>query len=60
MFGRTTRPALPSREEVEAHQADVAALSEVVRAVGRASSPQEAVQAALEAVRVRFGWAYGS
>ncbi|GAA2023296.1 GAF domain-containing protein [Pseudokineococcus marinus] len=60
MFGRSTTPAPRLREEVEALQADVTALTEVVRAVGEADSPAAAVGAALEAVRERFGWAYAS
>lgn len=40
--------------------ANTAALSEVVRALSGVSSPAEAAQAALEAVRECFGWAYGS
>ncbi|MEJ5868383.1 GAF domain-containing protein [Pseudokineococcus sp. 5B2Z-1] len=60
MFGRPATPAPRLREEVEAYQADVAALIDVVRAVTEARSPHEAVQAALDAVRERFGWAYAS
>ncbi|WP_299040257.1 GAF domain-containing protein [uncultured Pseudokineococcus sp.] len=61
MFARpVTATTARLREETAAYQADVGALVDVVRAVGDAGSAQEAVRAALEAVRSRFGWAYGS
>ncbi|WP_299036751.1 GAF domain-containing protein [uncultured Pseudokineococcus sp.] len=60
MFSRDSTATTRLREEMETYQADVAALTDVVRAVGEASTPHEAVQAALEAVRLRFGWAYAS
>jgi len=40
--------------------ADVTAMTEVVRALASVSTPAEAVKIALETVRERFGWAYGS
>ena len=39
---------------------DVEAITEVLRALSTVSSPQEAVRIALDTVRARFGWAYGS
>nr|WP_305076311.1 GAF domain-containing protein [Quadrisphaera sp. RL12-1S] len=41
-------------------QEDVRAVVEVVKAVAFAATSAEAVSAALETVRARFGWAYGS
>lgn len=40
--------------------ADVAAVTRVLTALAGVSSPQQAVDAALAAVREAFGWAYGS
>jgi len=40
--------------------ADVKAMTEVVRALATVRTPQEAVAIALDTVRARFGWAYGS
>ncbi|WP_432526279.1 GAF domain-containing protein [Kineococcus mangrovi] len=40
--------------------ADVAALADVVRALAQVTTPADAVRIALETVRDRFGWAYGS
>jgi GAF domain-containing protein len=39
---------------------DVEAITEVLRALSTVRSPQEAVRIALDTVRARFGWAYGS
>ncbi|WP_419193187.1 GAF domain-containing protein [Kolteria novifilia] len=39
---------------------DAAAVAEVLAAIGKASNTEEVAQAALDAVRDRFGWAYGS
>jgi len=52
-------PASPTRTVVEA-EADLRAVVAVVQALSRASTPEAAVGAALEAVRTHFGWAYGS
>ncbi|GAB3462400.1 GAF domain-containing protein [Kineococcus endophyticus] len=61
MFGKTTSAALASTtERLVASEADVAAMTEVVRALASVRSPQEAVRIALDTVRERFGWAYGS
>ncbi|ABS05924.1 GAF domain-containing protein [Kineococcus radiotolerans] len=62
MFGRTSaRSAAAGRSrEVEEARADVEAVTEVVRALDGARTPQEAVRVALDTVRERFGWAYGS
>ncbi|TXR57979.1 GAF domain-containing protein [Quadrisphaera setariae] len=49
-----------ARTTASESQADVRAVVEVLRAVTSASTSAEAVSAALETVRARFGWAYGS
>src|SRR5690348_9140590 len=48
-----------SNYETEA-LADVRALDAVVKALGQATTRQEAVDAALATVRTAFGWAYAS
>ncbi|MEH3078293.1 MAG: methyl-accepting chemotaxis protein [Quadrisphaera sp.] len=57
--GRTSalEQAVASAAEAEA---DVRAVVEVVKAVAAATTPQQAVSIALEAVRTQFGWVYGS
>ncbi|WP_432548067.1 GAF domain-containing protein [Kineococcus sp. SYSU DK004] len=47
-------------QQVEESRADVEAATELVQTLGQARTPAEAVRAALETVRARFGWAYGS
>ncbi|WP_432512762.1 GAF domain-containing protein [Kineococcus sp. SYSU DK001] len=62
MFARSsarTRAAAADRRIAEG-VADVEAVTEVVRALERARTPEDAVRIALETVRARFGWAYGS
>ncbi len=39
---------------------DVAAVTDLVRALQQATTPEAAVETALETIRSRFGWAYGS
>jgi GAF domain-containing protein len=41
-------------------QADVQAITAIVRAMEKAASPDDAIGAALKQVRELFGWAYGS
>ncbi|TXR57980.1 GAF domain-containing protein [Quadrisphaera setariae] len=57
--GRTSAldQAVASAAEAEA---DVRAVVEVVKAVAAATTPEQAVSTALEAVRTQFGWVYGS
>ena len=47
-------------DELRASAADTAAIVEVVRRTDEATSGTDAIRAALDAVRVNFGWAYGS
>src|SRR5687768_2255727 len=58
-FGRRTAPA-PQVDAVAEAQANVAAVTAVVQALAEARSSKEAIAAALDLVRERFGWAYGS
>ncbi len=61
MFGKNSTAVLASTTaRLVASEADVAAMTEVVRALASVRSPQEAVRIALDTVRERFGWAYGS
>ena len=61
MLGLKGRPTVgrEERELVEAH-ANVDAVTAVVTALSAATSPADAVHAALQVVRERFGWAYSS
>ena len=60
MFKRSS-PSLAALERQAAEsRADVEAATEVVRALNAARTPDEAVATALQVVRTRFGWAYGS
>jgi GAF domain-containing protein len=54
-----TAAGSPQVELSEAH-ANVDAVTAVVRALATATTTREAVHSALEVVRERFGWAYGS
>jgi GAF domain-containing protein len=57
-FGR--RPASAVIDPTAESRANVAAVTEVVRALARAQTSAEAISTALDLVRERFGWAYGS
>nr|WP_221381434.1 GAF domain-containing protein [Actinoplanes polyasparticus] len=46
--------------ELAESQADVAAITAIMRAMESASSPEKAIGGALDQVRSLFGWAYGS
>jgi len=61
MLGLSTRPV--SRDvdlALQEAQADVGAVTAVVRALAQAASADAAVRGALEVVREQFGWVYGS
>ena len=61
--GRLVSAALARIRETERQQelaANNAAVNSVLEQIGRAATPTEAAMAALETVRDRFGWAYGS
>ncbi|WP_282948475.1 GAF domain-containing protein [Cellulomonas endometrii] len=63
MFTRT-RPvpssASAAGSELAESRADVDAVTAVVQALARATTSEDAVRNALEVVRERFGWVYGS
>lgn len=61
MLGLRSRPTVghDQLELVEA-RANVDAVTAVVTALSSAQSPADAVRSALDVVRERFGWAYGS
>jgi GAF domain-containing protein len=61
LFGRTAKSsaAVDSSVASEARQNNTA-ISEVLRVLSGAKTSDEAVRAALDTVRKRFGWAYGS
>jgi GAF domain-containing protein len=60
VFGR--RPTVPDagRTAVEEARENVAAVTEVVTALAGAHTSEAAIRSALDVVRERFGWAYGS
>ena len=61
--GRLVSAALARIKETERQQelaANNAAVNSVLEVIGRASTPTDAAMAALDTVRDRFGWAYGS
>ncbi|MEU4562758.1 GAF domain-containing protein [Actinoplanes sp. NPDC023936] len=61
MFGaRNTQTISKLSEELTEAAADVEAVTEIVRAMEKATDPQEAIGTALRLVRERFGWAYSS
>ncbi len=61
MFGSGRRAAHEQlSEELREAQADVQAITEIMRAMESAPSPEKAIGTALELVRNLFGWAYGS
>lgn len=57
--GRTSAAEAAAAVVAEA-EADVRAVLGVVKAVAAATSSEQAVSVALDAVRTQFGWAYGS
>ncbi len=62
MFRSTAsrRAAEAAAGHVQAAGADLEAVTDLVRALQQATTPQAAVETALETIRSRFGWAYGS
>ncbi|WP_328291395.1 GAF domain-containing protein [Kineococcus sp. NBC_00420] len=60
MFKKSTAAAAAMTEQMNQGRADVQAVTEVVRALAKARTPEQAVRAALDTIRDRFGWAYGS
>ena len=58
-FGRRSGPTELESASAEA-QANAAAVTAVVQALASARTSAEAIHSALELVRERFGWAYGS
>jgi GAF domain-containing protein len=58
-FGRRTGPTEAESASAEA-QANAAAVTAVVQALASARTSADAIHNALELVRERFGWAYGS
>src|SRR5438105_1744915 len=55
-----SREVSGKQDSIEEAQQNTQAVLEVVQAIGRATSAQEVVSAALGAVKSAFGWAYGS
>ncbi|GIF15982.1 GAF domain-containing protein [Actinoplanes teichomyceticus] len=61
MFGaRNSQKVATLHDELAEAATDVEAVTEVVRAMERASSPEAAIGTALRLVRERFGWEYSS
>ena len=60
MFRKTSPATIALAQQAAQSSADVEAVTDVVRALREVRTVQEAVRAALEVVRSRFGWAYGS
>ncbi|WP_380171318.1 GAF domain-containing protein [Kineococcus sp. DHX-1] len=62
MFRSTAsrRAAEAAAGHVQAAGADLEAVTDLVRALQQATTPEAAVETALETIRSRFGWAYGS
>jgi GAF domain-containing protein len=58
-FGRRRTSAEPQEPVIEARE-NIAAVTAVVEALNASGTAQEAVAAALDLVRERFGWAYAS
>jgi GAF domain-containing protein len=54
------RQAAPAEDHAAESRANTAAVTEVVRALAEARTSDDAIRVALELVRERFGWAYGS
>ncbi|MFF5079399.1 GAF domain-containing protein [Actinoplanes sp. NPDC000266] len=61
MFGaRSTQTVSKLHEELSEAGTDVQTVTEIVRAMEKAASPEQAIGAALRLVRERFGWQYSS
>ncbi|TKJ16843.1 GAF domain-containing protein [Blastococcus sp. CCUG 61487] len=60
MWRRAGRAAEQHRDEIGEAHANVHAVTAVVRALAATDTVQAAVDVALDTVRERFGWAYGS
>jgi GAF domain-containing protein len=60
MWGRRDDDAGPTRRDVAEARENVAAVTTVVDRLAGASTADDAVRTALDVVRERFGWAYGS
>jgi GAF domain-containing protein len=61
MFGSNKRAqAEQAHAELTEAQADVQAITAIMRAMESATTPEKAIGTALELVRGLFGWAYGS
>jgi hypothetical protein len=61
MFGsRSSQTISRLHGQVTESSTDVEAVTEIVRAMEKATSPEEAITTALQMVRERFGWAYSS
>ncbi|MFG1604787.1 GAF domain-containing protein [Actinoplanes sp. NPDC049265] len=61
MFGSSKRAAIQQLDaDLAEARADVQAVTAIMRAMDAATSPEQAIGAALELVRDLFGWAYGS
>ena len=58
-FGGRAVPSMSDQLAAEA-RANATAVTDVVAALGAARTSEEAVRQALDLVRERFGWAYGS
>ena len=58
-FGGRAASSVPDQQAAEA-RANATAVTDVVAALGAARTSQDAVHRALDLVRERFGWAYGS
>jgi GAF domain-containing protein len=54
------RPATPAVDHAAESRANTATVIEVVQALSRARTSEDAISTALDLVRERFGWAYGS
>ena len=60
MLNLGRRQAAPAEDHAAESRANTAAVTEVVRALAEARTSDDAIRVALELVRERFGWAYGS
>ncbi len=60
MFRTSRRAAEQAGDDLIQAQADVEAITALLQAMESASSPEQAIGTALDLVRSRFGWAYGS
>ena len=60
MYPRTARSRDTTQDAIADSHANVTAITKVLDALSRAVDADTAVQAALDAVKESFGWAYGS